>query len=175
MPISRELKIKLVAELAERFASVKMAVVADFRGLSVTEIENLRARLRQAPAELRVVKNSLAKRAVQGTAFEALVDYFDGPSAVALSNAGEVESAKILQEFARQFPQYEIRAGLLDGRLLESNEIRELASAPPREVLLGRALGSMTSPVSGFVGVAAGLLRQVLYALKAIEEQKATP
>lgn len=173
MPIDRNKKAGLVAALAQRFSAARLAVVSDYRGLKVAELEELRRRLREVPAEFQVVKNTLAQRAARGTPLEVLVDYFDGPSSLTLASAKEIESAKILKEFARKFVQFEVRGGLLDGRLLSSAEVRELADTPSRDVLLGRAIGSLAAPLRGFLGVTAGLVRQFLYVLQAIHDQKA--
>jgi large subunit ribosomal protein L10 len=170
--IGKAVKEEKVAALHTKFAAAKGAILSDYRGLNVQQMAELRSRLREAVVELQVVKNTLARRAAEETAFVQLADYFVGPTSVAFTMDDVVAMAKALTEYARAEPKLTIRAGLIEGKVISPQEITALAELPPREVLLARLLSGMQSPVAGFVGVLHGVLRQLLYALLAIRDAK---
>jgi large subunit ribosomal protein L10 len=123
--------------------------------------------------EFKVVRNTLARRAVSGTEVEHLSEHFNGHVALVFSYKDAALAAKKLTEFAKEHPGLKFLAGSLGVKPIGADEIKGLASLPGREVLLGRLLGSMSSPVSGFVRVLSGLPRNLVYALNAIKEVKA--
>ena len=166
------MKIEKVATLHAEFAEAKGAILSDYRGLNVQQMAELRGRLREAAAEVQVVKNTLARRAVEETDLEQLGEYFVGPTSVALTVNDVVAMAKTLTEYAKGEPTLKLRAGLVEGKVILPQDIAALAALPPREVLLARLLGGMQGPVAGLVGVLHGILRQLLYALIAIREAK---
>jgi large subunit ribosomal protein L10 len=170
--IGKAVKEEKVAALHTKFAAAKGAILSDYRGLNVQQMAELRSRLREAVVELQVVKNTLARRAAEETAFVQLADYFVGPTSVAFTTDDVVAMAKALTEYARAEPKLTIRAGLIEGKVISPQEITALAELPPREILLARLLSGMQSPVAGFVGVLHGVLRQLLYALLAIRDAK---
>ena len=165
-------KAEKVATLHTKFVEAKGAIVSDFRGLNVQQMAELRSRLREAAVELEVVKNTLARRAAAETDFVHLVDYFVGPTSIASTSGDVVAMAKVLTDYAKREPKLEIRAGLIDGKVIASRDVTALAELPPREVLLARLLAGMQGPMAGLVGVLHGVLRQLLYALVAIKEAK---
>jgi large subunit ribosomal protein L10 len=132
----------------------------------------LRSQLRAAAVELHVVKNTLARRAVEATDFVSLADHFVGPISVAFSHRDAVAMAKALTEYAKKEPKLNVRIGLVEGQVLSPGQITALAELPPREVLLGRMLSSMQSPLVGLVGVLQGVLRQLVYVLQAVKDAK---
>ncbi len=168
----RAVKAEKVAALHSKFADAKGAILADFRGLNVQQMAALRNRLRDTAVEFHVVKNTLARRAAQDTDFVQLVDYFVGPTSVALTVDDVVAMTKALTTYAKAEPKLAIRAGLIEGRVATPEDLTALADLPPREVLLARMLAGMQGPVAGLVGVLQGVLRQLLYALNAIKEAK---
>jgi len=170
--LNRTDKEKNVAFLHERFRDSRFAGLADFKGLNVSEISALRHELRAVGTEFRVIKNSLAKRALKGTSLEILDEHFLGSTAVALSTEDPVAPAKILTRFSKENPKLKIKAGILEGSLLSLEDLNELSKLPGREVLLATLLGVLQGPPSGLVNVLAGVLRNLLGTLQAIEQEK---
>ena len=167
-----ESKVEKVRLLQAKFADAKAAVLSDYCGLNVQEMSELRGMLRQADVELHVVKNTLARRAVESTHLEPLGEYVKGPVAVALTLDDAVGMAKVLSDYSRKEPKLDIRVGMVEGRVLTAQQLAQVAALPPREVLLAQMLGAMQNPLSGLVGVLHGTLRKLLYALVAIKEAK---
>ena len=170
--IARAAKAEKVTALHSKFVDAKAAILADYSGLNVQQLAELRSQLREAAVELHVVKNTLARRAVEETGFLPLADHFVGPTSVAFAQHDAVAMAKALTEYARKEPKLNVRVGFVEGQLLAPEQITALAELPPREVLLARMLASVQSPVTGFVGVLQGVLRQLVYALQAVKDAK---
>jgi large subunit ribosomal protein L10 len=165
-------KEQLVAELSAKLKESKAAFLANYRGISVEQSNELRIKLRNAGVEYRVVKNTLLSLACKGTDFECLQEQLTGPTALALALEDPVEPAKVLFDFAKDSKFFELKSGALDGKLLSVEEIEALSKLPSREVLLGKMLGSINAPVSNFVGVLAAVPRSLVQVLGAIQEQK---
>lgn len=165
-------KAQLVAELTEKLKDSKAAFLANYRGISVAQSDDLRIKLREAGVEYRVVKNTLLSLACKGTDYECLQDHLTGPTALALAKEDPVQPAKVLFEFAKESKSFELKTGALDGNLLSVEDIESLSKLPSREVLLGKMLGSMSAPASNFVGVLAAVPRSLVQVLGAIQEQK---
>ena len=166
-------KEQLVNELAEKLKASKATFVADYRGLSVEEVNALRRELTKAGVEYRVVKNTLLKLAAKGTGAECLEDHLAGPTAIAIAGDDPVAPAKILSEYAKTKDKFKLKVGSLDGKLLSTEDIRALAELPSREVLLGKLLGTLNAPVTNFVGVLAAVPRSLVQVLGAIRDKKA--
>lgn len=171
--MNRNSKEQLVAEMAEKLAGAKAAFVADYRGLNVEQVTKLRTALRDAGCEYKVFKNTLLKLAAKGTKNEVLDPYLAGPTAVAIAPGDPVAPAKVLADFAKANQKFELKGGVLDGKVLTVADIQALAELPSREVLLGKLLGSLNAPASNFVGVLAAIPRSLVLALAAIQEKKA--
>jgi len=169
---ARAVKVEKVEVLHEKFAGSKGAILSDFRGLNVQQMAELRIQLRAVDVELQVVKNTLARRAVEATVYAPLADHFTGPTSVAFAADDVVAMAKALTTYAKRQPKLEIRAGLVEGKVVLADGISALADLPPREVLLARMLGGLQGPAAGLVGVLQAVLRQLLYALLAIKQAK---
>jgi large subunit ribosomal protein L10 len=165
--------MEAVAELHEKFARAVSAVLADFRGLTVQEITDLRQQLREASLELAVVKNTLARLAVQETAFERLSPYLKGPTSVTLSYRDIVAPAKVLSAYVKKQPKLAVRAGLFEGEIVPAEKIAEIADLPPRDVILAQALAVMQGPLAGLVGTLEGVLGSFVGTLQAIHDKKA--
>ena len=170
--MNREEKVAIVKELNGKFAEAKVAIVADYRGLTVPDLLELRRNLKKGDAEFRVAKNTLLRRAVEGTGFEGLQDHFTGTSAIAVSNDDPVSPAKVLYEFCKTHPALEIRTALLDGKILSHDEIEALSKLPDRDTLLAKLLSVMNGVPTSFVQVLSGVPRTFLYTLQAIKDQK---
>ncbi|SHL42706.1 LSU ribosomal protein L10P [Desulfatibacillum alkenivorans DSM 16219] len=165
-------KKKVVEDLHVRAEKAKLAVLTDFRGLNVAAMSELRKGLRAASAEYQVVKNTLMTLAIEGTDLEVLKDELKGPCAVCLAYEDPVEPAKALTEFAKNNKKFEIRIGVLDGKIVNLDGLKALAELPPREVLLGQIAGTLNSVPTGLVQCLAGVPRKLLYALQAVRDQK---
>lgn len=165
-------KADTVETLRQTIASQKGAVVAEFKGLTVAEITSLRRKLREVNAEFRVVKNTLIRLAAKDTEFSGLDEHFKGPTAVAFTFGDPVALAKAMKTFAATSPKVTLKAGFLDGKSLNAKEVEALADVPSREVLLGRMVGSLASPLTRLVQVLSGPQRKLVYALDSIRTQK---
>lgn len=152
-----ELKAPVVQEIAAKIDGAQSAVLVDHRGMTVAQDTELRKRLREAGVEYKVYKNTMMKRAFEGTDFAALDEYLEGPSALAVSKEDATAPARILYEFAKEAKQLEIKAGVVEGKAYNYDELSEIAKIPSREILLGRLFGSWQSPVSSF----ARILKQI--------------
>lgn len=165
-------KVETVEALKAAIAAQRGAVIAEYRGLKVLEITALRKKLRAIDAEVRVVKNTLIRRAAEGTPFAELSAYFTGPTAVAFSHGDPVAMAKVMKEFAAASPKVTLRAGFVEGRVLSAKDVEILASVPSREVLLSRLVGGLASPITRLVQAFSGPPRKLVYVLESIRKQK---
>lgn len=170
--MNRNQKTDVISELNETFSRAKFAVVTDFSGLKVTELEKLRKNLRSSDAQIQVAKNTLLRLAVKGTAYEGLTDSFTGTTAVAVGFNEPVGPAKTLTAFASEFKAFTIRLASLEGSLLTADDVLALSKLPGRDELLAKLLGTMAAVPTGFVRVLSAIPQKLLYALSAIKEQK---
>jgi len=170
--LNRDQKTDLVSALNDTFSKAKFAVVADYRGLKVTELEKLRKNLRQSDGQIQVAKNTLLRLAVKGTAYEGLADSFSGTTAVAVGFTEPVGPAKALAAFAKEYEKFSIRTASLEGSLLKPEDVVALSKLPSKEELLAKLLGTMNAVPSGFVRVLAAVPQKLLYALSAVKDQK---
>jgi len=159
-------KERVVAELTERLQGAETLIVADYRGLTVTQIGELRGKLYEHGARFSVVKNSLTRRAAESAGIEPLLELLDGPTAIAFleSDGDPVAVAKALVDAARDTRVLEVRGGLLEGRPVEASDIESLAKLPTFEVLRSQVLGAITAPLTAIVGLFTAPL-QDLYGL----------
>ena len=148
-----ELKQPIVAEIAELLDGAAAAVVVDYRGLTVEQDTILRKQLREAGVTYKVYKNTMIRFAAKGTAFEALEPHLEGPTAIAVSKEDATAPARILAEFAKKAPKLELKGGVVEGTYYDQKGINAVATIPSREILLGRLLGSMQSPIANFARV----------------------
>ncbi len=168
-----EQKKQVVVELTEKVKAAQAIVLADYRGLTVEQDTELRNALRAAGVEYRVVKNTLTSFAMKENGLEGLDTFLNGPTAMALSATDAVAPAKVLSEFAKKFEKLELKAGVVEGKVIDVEGIKALADLPSREVLIAKVLGGFNAPISGFVNVLNGNIRGLVVALNAIAEQKA--
>jgi len=165
-------KQPIVQELKEKLEQASGMVIVDYRGLNVAQATELRKRLREAGVEYRVIKNTLARLACREIGLIDLEPYLEGPNAIAFGLTDPVAPAKILSEFAKDNKQLEIKAGVVDGKVIDVDGVKALADLPPREVLLAKVLGGMQAPLYGFANVLQGNLRNLVYVLEAIRKKK---
>ena len=156
MSLNLEDKKAVVAEVAAQVADAQTLVIAEYRGVSVSSMTKLRAKAREQGVYLRVLKNTLVRRAVADTPFAGLAEQMVGPLVYAAST-DPVAAAKVLCDFAKTDDKIVVKAGVYDGKLLDKAEVSELAAIPGREQLLAMLLGVMQAPVSGFVRALAAL------------------
>jgi large subunit ribosomal protein L10 len=143
----REEKVAFVAEVADKLGRSRSTIVTDYRGLTVAEITELRKNLRAAGIEYRVMKNTLTRRATAQSNTQVLDVYLEGPTAVAFSYDDAVAPAKVLNDFAGTHKALEIKGGLVEGKLVDADGVKELASLPSREGLLSMLLSVLQAPV----------------------------
>ena len=167
-----EEKQQITKDLHDRFARSAIIVVTDYKGLDVAAMNDLRRKLRAEAVEYRVVKNSLLVRAADDTEAALIKKHFKGPSAVAISYEDPVAPAKVLTQFAKENDKLGIKIGVLNGKVLDVNAIKELASLPGREVLLAQLLATLNAVPTSFVRVLAEIPRSMLNVLTAIRDQK---
>jgi large subunit ribosomal protein L10 len=167
-------KTEKVQELTAALVDAKAIYLADFTGVDVARVTELRNKLRDADIGYHVVKNRLAKRAAEAAGLDGLDAYLSGPTAIAISKEDLIAPAKILQELADEEGQFAIKSGFADGKLISSEEIEVLSKLPSREELIAKVLGSVQSPLYGLAGVLNGLLRNLVGVIAAIEEKEKT-
>jgi large subunit ribosomal protein L10 len=157
--LDRKAKEQVAGELHEKLKNAQLTVLAGYIGMNVEKLTALRNALRKSDTEVRVVKNTLLRIASQDTACLVLQDHFKGPLAIALSRGDAVAATKTLVEFAKKNAELEIKAGVLDGKLLSREQISALAELPSRDVLLSKLLSVMIGVQGGFVRVLSGVPR----------------
>jgi large subunit ribosomal protein L10 len=171
--MNKEEKAAKVEELAERMKGSAAMLVADYRGLTVAEARALRSGLREAGcSSFEVLKNTLTKRAADAAEVAELKEYLEGPTAIAFCTEDAVAPAQVLVKYAKEFKPLEIKGGVLEGKPIDVNRIKFLASLPPREVLVAQMLGGLQAPIRGLATVLAGNIRGLVTVLTRIQEQK---
>ena len=165
--MNKEEKKEAIDTLHEKFARAKTAVITGYSGINVEQITELRSKLRKAQVEYRVVKNSLARKAAEGTGLEPLKDHFIGPVGIALGYDDVIAPAKVLYDFNKTQAKLELRIGVLDGKLLKPADIKALASLPSLNALRGKIVGLLQAPASRIVGVLAAPGGQIARVMKA--------
>ena len=167
-------KDKIVQEIREKVSRSQIGILTDFKGLKVEEMTRLRRQLQEASAELKVVKNTLLRRAAaDDSPIGPLLSKFTGPNALTLGYADPVALAKIMTKFAQEKPQLEIKAAVLSGQLLSAKDLEALSKLPAREVLLAQFLGLLNGVPTALVTVLAGVIRNLLNVLVAYRDKKA--
>lgn len=161
-----------VAELKDLLSSSKGAVLVDYCGLTVAEDTELRSKMREAGVKYMVAKNTFIRIAAKEADIEGLDAYLEHNTAVAFSAEDPVAPAKILNDFSKDHKALEIKAGILDGKVIALDEVKALAELPSREELLAKLVGSMQAPISGLVNVLQGTIRNFVYTLEAVRQKK---
>ncbi|MBN1631988.1 MAG: 50S ribosomal protein L10 [Thermoleophilia bacterium] len=168
-------KIETVKEIAADLKATNIYYFLDYRGLTFAETSDLRARLRKADANLKVVKNTLAKIAATDAGVEGLDGYLQGPTAIAYCHGDPVKVAKIIQDFIKEKKKpIVLRGGRLERSLLTTADMEKLATLPSREQLLGQLVGLIASPLTGLVNVLNGPIRALVVIMGQVQEKKAS-
>jgi len=158
---NRELKEAKVAEIKEKLEKSKSVVISKYQGLNVEEDTVLRKTLREAGVEYKVYKNSLVTLAAKELKLDGIVEYLEGPVTIAFGYEDVTLAARLLNDFAKTHKQLELKAGIVEGEIYNADKINQLATIPSKEVLIGKLLGSIKSPLSNFA-----------YLLNAIKDSK---
>lgn len=169
---TKEQKIELVKNLAEKLKNSKATVFSDFKGLNVKDMTALRAELREKSVDMQVIKKTLLTIAMKDAGIELDATKFEGQIAVAVAREDEVEAAKIIAKMAKMNENLKIVGGLLGKNILSKEEVVALSKLPSKDELLAKLVGTLNAPVSGFVNVLAGNLRGLVQVLKAVSEAK---
>ena len=167
-----EAKQAIVQEIADKMKNAQGTVVVDYRGLNVEEVTELRKKARENNIDYKVYKNSMMRFAAKEAGVEGLLDVLVGPTAIAFCEDDPVATAKLINDFAGEHKALEIKAGVVEGKVLDVAGVKELAELPPREVLVAKVLGDLNAPISGFANVLNANLKGLVVALNAIAEQK---
>ena len=167
-----QMKTQLVDEIKEKIEQAQSIVIVNYRGLNVEEVTELRANFRAGNVDYKVYKNTMMRRAFAELGYEELEEVLKGPSAVAFSNEDAVSGAKVAAEFAKTHEKLEIKAGVVDGKIITSEEVNDLAKLPSREVLIAQVLGGLNAPIQGLANVLTGNLKGLAVVLQAIADKK---
>lgn len=138
----------VIDEIKGKLENAQAAVVIDYMGITVAQADAMRKKLREANVDYTVYKNTLVKRAIEGTAYAGLADVLDGPSALAISSEDATAPARVLNEVIKDFKKMEFKAGVVEGTFFDKNGIQAIADIPSRDVLIAKFMGSIQSPVS---------------------------
>lgn len=170
--MNRERKAQEVTDLRENFTKAKAVIFTDFTGLKVEEINELRRKLRNASINYRVIKNTLAQRACEGTDLEVIKDKITGPLGIAISFKDPVSAPKALNDFIKGKKKLKIRFGIVEGKAVDLNEIMTIAELPSKEVMLSTFLSGLQSPARKLAGLLYQLIARFGYALEAVKDKK---
>ena len=170
--MQKELKIKSVKDIKEKFDKSKVVILTDYKGLTMSQMSKLRRKLRPIDAEYKVFKNTLISRAIKDKAYDGIDPLLTGSTAILFGYEDQVAPTKVLSEFIKENEKPGIKGGLLDGKVIDTKTITMLAKLPSREVLLGRVVGTMKAPITNFVLDCKGILNKFVYALSAIRDKK---
>jgi len=170
--MARPEKVARVERVAESIKDARSVILNDFTGLDVEKISQLRKLCRESNVEFRVVKNTLARRGVEGSPAEGLAKYFEGPTAIAIGREDENTAAKILAKFAEEHQAPTFKAGFVDGNVINASEVLALSNLPSKAQMLSKILAGIMSPATGLVGVLQGPLRNLVSVLGQIKEAK---
>jgi len=157
--------------LVDRFERSQLTIIADYRGLSVAQLQDFRSKLRPTEADFRVTKNTLLRIAAERVGIEGLEPHLEGPTAVLFAYGDVVAPAKAVADFARSSRILQVKAGVMNGQVLNVDEVDAIATLPPREELVGKLVGMLASPMARVVGVLSGPSRSVAYLANARIEQ----
>ena len=171
MSLNLEEKKAVVAEVSEQVAQAQAIVLAEYRGIEVGEMTKLRAQARSSGVYLRVLKNTLVRRAVDGTPFSGLANNMVGPLVFGIST-DPVAAAKVLNDFAKTNDKFVIKAGAMPNQVMDANGVKALATMPSREELLAKLLGTMQAPVAKFVRTLNEVPTSFVRGLAAVRDQK---
>lgn len=166
-------KESTVAEIKDKIEKASSMVLVEYRGLNVEDVTELRKQYRESGVDYKVYKNTLMTRAFNELGYEEFTKNFHGPNAIAFAYDDIAAAARVSSKFAKEHEQLVIKSGIVDGKMIDLNEIKALAELPTKEVLLSQVLGGLNAPIQGFVNVLSGTMRSLVIALDQIRAQKA--
>jgi large subunit ribosomal protein L10 len=172
MPLTRRKKEELLDGYKEGLAKAPHVFLVDYKGVTVTQVSELRNKIREVGGHYEVVKNRLVLRAIEGEALAELGEYFQGPTAVAFSGDDPVGLAKAVTDFAKGVPAIELKGGLVEGQKVAAAEVKEIAQLPSREELLTKLVFLLQSPISSFVRTLAAVPREFVVVLEQVRQKK---
>ena len=172
MAVTRADKVAELEQLEKAFKGSDSAILVDYKGMNVPQVTELRRQLRSAKASYKVVKNSIARRALKGTSFEVLDKFFEGTTAIAYTNTDPVALAKTLTTFGKITPTLQIKAAVVQGRAVKPAEVAELAALPGKPELYARLLGTLNAPMVQLVTVLSATSRSLVNVLAAAEKKR---
>ena len=174
MALSREAKVQLKTELAEKLKKSGAMILAEYRGLTVGQLDELRTELRKADAEFKVAKNRVLKLAIEEDAqeYKPLTDKLVGPIGTVYVYGDVAQATKALLEFNKTNEKFVVKSGILDGEELDEGKLKAIADLPSKEVLLGQIVGSMVSPHRGLLMCMNGVTRNLVQVIAAIRDTK---
>ncbi len=161
-----------VEEIKEKIEKSQSVVLVDYRGLNVEQLTELRGKYREAGVDYKVYKNTMMRFAFKDSGLEEFNEYLKGPSAIAFGYDDPVNAAKITSEFIKDNEKLEIKAGIVDGKIIDVAGVNDLAKLPSKEVLVAQVLGGFNAPIQGFTNVLQGTIRSLATVLSAIAEDK---
>jgi len=162
-----------IEDIKESISKAKVAIVSDYRGLSVADITNLRRKLQKEEGDYTVVKNTLAKIAIKDTQFEGLEEFLKGPSAIAFGFGDEIAPAKVILQYLKEAKKTnEVRGGVLDGKVISANDVKAISNLPSKQELIAKIMGSLNSPASGIANTLSAVQRKLVYAMEEVRKQK---
>ncbi len=170
-------KQQVIDELKARIIDSKSVICIEFNKFTVEKTTKFRRDLQEASGEFQVVKNTLAKRAIQETSFEGLSQFLVGPTGLVLCPGDAAGLAKVVTKYAKEFAQdgkgVSVKGGVIEGTVLDANGIQKVSTLPPRQQLLAELVGTLESPISGLVFALQGIVNEFVYTLQAVADKKA--
>ncbi|MBI2092568.1 MAG: 50S ribosomal protein L10 [Deltaproteobacteria bacterium] len=170
--MNRTQKSEMVNQLVSKMQKAKAFVLAEYKGLTVSQMTDLRRKLHTSKSSVNVIKNRLFKRALKQLSIQGLDEYLKGPVAFASCEVDPVMPAKVLVPFAKENEKLKVKAGFMDNKVLTAKMLEEISMLPSREILLAKFLGTLNAPASNLVGVLSAVPRQLVTVLNAIKEKK---
>jgi large subunit ribosomal protein L10 len=172
MAVTRADKVVELAQLEKAFKGSDSAILVDYKGMNVPQVTELRRQLRSAKASYKVVKNTIAKRALKGTSFEVLDKFFEGTTAIAFTSTDPVALAKTLTTFGKTAPTLQIKAAVVQGREIKPADVAALAALPGKQELYAQLLGVLQAPMVQVVTVLSATTRSLMNVLQAAEKKR---
>lgn len=165
-------KQEVISEIKEAIQNSKSVTIVEYRGLNVADVTELRNQYRNSNSNYKVYKNTMVSIALQELGYEGFEEYLVGPNGFVFSNEDMVQGPKVTTEFSKKHDKLVVKAGLLDGKVLNADEVQALAKLPTREVLIAMALGGLNAPIQGFASALNGIISKLVYALDAVKEKQ---